>query len=144
MFLQIPEEQNLVHNKDRQNIQTFTLVSQLSNIELHDGLDMIMRPFAIPAFCIRNRELSVIDILGSKEPPYLFLPTIRVQELKFLSNGSSVFQVPRTDSEIMQDYASSKISGFVKGIIKLKSDDNEKKSKGLLIWIDMEKIFRGM
>jgi len=61
-----------------------------------------------------------------------------------VDNVSSVFQVPRTDIEILQDNASSKISGFVKGIIKLKSDDHEKKSKGLLIWIDMEKIFFGM
>jgi purine-binding chemotaxis protein CheW len=61
-----------------------------------------------------------------------------------VDNVSSVFQVPRTDIEIMQDNASSKIAGFVKGIIKLKSDDHEKKSKGLLIWIDMEKIFFGM
>jgi purine-binding chemotaxis protein CheW len=61
-----------------------------------------------------------------------------------VDNVSSVFQVPEEDIEKMQDKASSKISGFVKGIIKLKSDDNEKKSKGLLIWIDMEKIFSGM
>lgn len=61
-----------------------------------------------------------------------------------VDNVSSVFQVPRTDIEIMQDNTSSKIAGFVKGIIKLKSDDHEKKSKGLLIWIDMEKIFFGM
>ena len=61
-----------------------------------------------------------------------------------VDNVSSVFQVPQEDIEKMQDNASSKISGFVKGIIKLKSDDHEKKSKGLLIWIDMEKIFFGM
>ncbi|MDP3395877.1 MAG: chemotaxis protein CheW [Methanoregula sp.] len=61
-----------------------------------------------------------------------------------VDNVSSVFQVPEEDIEKMQDNASSKISGFVKGIIKLKSDDHEKKSKGLLIWIDMEKIFSGM
>jgi purine-binding chemotaxis protein CheW len=61
-----------------------------------------------------------------------------------VDNVSSVFQVPEEDIEKMQDKASSKISGFVKGIIKLKSDDHEKKSKGLLIWIDMEKIFSGM
>jgi len=61
-----------------------------------------------------------------------------------VDNVSSVFQVPLTDIEIMQDNASSKISGFVKGIIKLKSEDHEKKCQGLLIWIDMEKIFKGM
>jgi purine-binding chemotaxis protein CheW len=61
-----------------------------------------------------------------------------------VDNVSSVFQVQKEDIEKMQDNASSKISGFVKGIIKLKSDNHEKKSKGLLIWIDMEKIFKGM
>lgn len=61
-----------------------------------------------------------------------------------VDNVSSVFQVPQADIEILPDNASANISGFVKGIIKLKSEDHEKKSKGLLIWIDMEKIFRGM
>ena len=57
---------------------------------------------------------------------------------------SSVIQVQKEDIEKMAESTSSKVSGFVKGIIKLKSDDHEKKSKGLLIWIDMEKIFKGM
>ena len=61
-----------------------------------------------------------------------------------VDNVSSVFQVPLTDIEILPDNASATMSGFVKGIIKLKSEDHEKKSKGLLIWIDMEKIFKGM
>ncbi len=61
-----------------------------------------------------------------------------------VDNVSSVFQVPQADIEILPDNASATMSGFVKGIIKLKSEDHEKKSKGLLIWIDMEKIFRGM
>jgi len=61
-----------------------------------------------------------------------------------VDNVSSVFQVPRADIEILPDNASATMSGFVKGIIKLKSEEHEKKSKGLLIWIDMEKIFRGM
>jgi len=61
-----------------------------------------------------------------------------------VDNVSSVFQVPQTDIEKMADGGSSKVSGFVKGIIKLKTEDHDKKSKGLLIWIDMEKIFRGM
>ena len=61
-----------------------------------------------------------------------------------VDNVSSVFQVPLTDIEILPDNASATMSGFVKGIIKLKSEDHDKKSKGLLIWIDMEKIFKGM
>ena len=94
----MPEEQNLVHNKVRQTIQTFTLVSQSSNIELHDGLDMIIRPFAIPAFCIHNRDLSVINILVSQEHPDQFLPTIRVQERRFLPE-----HVPCKDVDTDQD-----------------------------------------
>ncbi|MFA4850577.1 MAG: chemotaxis protein CheW [Methanoregula sp.] len=61
-----------------------------------------------------------------------------------VDNVSSVFQVPLADIEILPENASATMSGFVKGIIKLKSEDHEKKSKGLLIWIDMEKIFKGM
>ena len=94
----MPEEQNLVHNKVRQTIQTFTLVSQSSNIELHDGLDMIIRPFTIPAFCIHNRDLSVINILVSQEHPDQFLPTIRVQERRFLPE-----HVPCKDVDTDQD-----------------------------------------
>ena len=61
-----------------------------------------------------------------------------------VDNVSSVFQVPKEDIEKMTENASSKISGFVKGIIKLKSEDHEETSKGLLIWIDLEKVLRGM
>lgn len=61
-----------------------------------------------------------------------------------VDNVSSVIQVPYTDIEKMTDNASSKISGFVKGIIKLKSEDHEKASKGLLIWIDLEKVLMSM
>ena len=63
----MPKEQDLVHNTVRQNIQTFTLISQSSNIEPHDGLDIIVRPFAISAFRIHNRELRVNNILVSQE-----------------------------------------------------------------------------
>ena len=61
-----------------------------------------------------------------------------------VDNVSSVFRVPKEDIEIMIENASSKISGFVKGIIKLKSEDHEETSKGLLIWIDLEKVLKGM
>lgn len=57
---------------------------------------------------------------------------------------SSVIQVPEADIEKMQSSASSKISAFVKGIIKLRSEDQSKKSKGLLIWIDLAKVLKEM
>ena len=57
---------------------------------------------------------------------------------------SSVIQVPEGDIEQMHGNASSRISAFVKGIIKLRSEDHGKKGKGLLIWIDLEKVLRGM
>jgi purine-binding chemotaxis protein CheW len=58
-----------------------------------------------------------------------------------VDNVSSVLQVPETDIEQLHDTTgSAKISAFVKGIIKLKSEDQEKKSTGLLIWIDLEKV----
>jgi len=57
---------------------------------------------------------------------------------------SSVIQVPEGDIEQMHGGSSSKLSAFVKGIIKLRSEDQDKKSKGLLIWIDLEKVLKGM
>ena len=94
-----------------------------------------------------NRILSVEDPEIRKDQKIIvFVPGAAKKNNVgiIVDNVSSVFQVPETDIEIMQDNASSQNSGYVKGIIKLKSDDNEKKSKGLLIWIDMEKIFKGM
>jgi len=56
----------------------------------------------------------------------------------------SVIQVAEKDIEKMHDNASLKLTTIVKGIIKLKSEDNDKKSKGLLIWIDLEKVLKDM
>jgi purine-binding chemotaxis protein CheW len=61
-----------------------------------------------------------------------------------VDNVSSVIQVQKEDIEKMADSTSSKLSNFVKGIIKLKSEEHDKTSKGLLIWIDMEKVLEGM
>ena len=38
----------------------------------------------------------------------------------------------------------SEFSSFVKGIIKIKSDDAEKKNKSLIIWIDMLKVLKDL
>ena len=51
-----------------------------------------------------------------------------------------VIQVARADIEHLGDGLSSEVSGFVKGIIKQKGDAAEKKSTGLIIWIDMQKM----
>jgi len=51
-----------------------------------------------------------------------------------------VVQVPRTDIEHLGEGLASEVSGFVKGIIKQKSDAAEKTSTGLIIWIDMQKM----
>jgi purine-binding chemotaxis protein CheW len=62
-----------------------------------------------------------------------------------VDNVSSVFQVPPENIEAIQDGAgASKALSFVKGIIKLDSEDNEKAGKGLLIWIDLEKVISDM
>jgi purine-binding chemotaxis protein CheW len=53
---------------------------------------------------------------------------------------SSVRQVPETDIEHIGAGISSEFSQFVKGIIKVSADDNEKKKKDLIIWLDMEKV----
>jgi purine-binding chemotaxis protein CheW len=53
---------------------------------------------------------------------------------------TSVHQVAETDIEHLGEGLSSEFSSFVKGIIKLKGDGSDKKSTGLIIWIDMKKI----
>jgi purine-binding chemotaxis protein CheW len=53
---------------------------------------------------------------------------------------SSVMQVPEADIESMGEGFSSEFSHFVKGIIKVRGDEAEKKSKSLIIWIDMQKV----
>ena len=53
---------------------------------------------------------------------------------------TSVLQVAETDIEHLGEGLSSEVSSFVKGIIKLKGDESDKKSTGLIIWIDMQKV----
>jgi purine-binding chemotaxis protein CheW len=53
---------------------------------------------------------------------------------------TSVLQVAETDIEHLGEGLSSEVSSFVKGIIKLKGDISDKKSTGLIIWIDMKKV----
>jgi purine-binding chemotaxis protein CheW len=53
---------------------------------------------------------------------------------------TSVLQVAETDIEHLGEGLSSEVSGFVKGIIKMKGDVSDKKSTGLIIWIDMKKV----
>jgi len=52
----------------------------------------------------------------------------------------SVLQVAQTDIEHLGEGLSSEVSSFVKGIIKMKSDESDKKNTGLIIWIDMQKV----
>jgi purine-binding chemotaxis protein CheW len=51
-----------------------------------------------------------------------------------------VLQVARADIEHLGEGLASEVSGFVKGIIKQKSDTAEKPGTGLIIWIDMQKM----
>ena len=53
---------------------------------------------------------------------------------------TSVLQVAETDIEHLGEGLSSEVSSFVKGIIKMKGDGADKKSTGLIIWIDMKKV----
>jgi len=52
----------------------------------------------------------------------------------------SVLQVSQSDIENLGEGLASEVSGFVKGIIKLKGDDSEKKGSDLIIWIDMKRV----
>jgi purine-binding chemotaxis protein CheW len=57
---------------------------------------------------------------------------------------SSVLQISESDVDHMGEGFSSEFSSFVKGIIKIKSDDTEKKKKSLIIWIDMLKVLKDL
>jgi len=51
-----------------------------------------------------------------------------------------VLQVAETDIEHIGEGLSSEVASFIKGIIKMKGDESDKKSTGLIIWIDMKKV----
>ena len=51
-----------------------------------------------------------------------------------------VLQVAESDVEHLGEGLASEVSGFVKGIIKLKRDDADKKNTQLIIWIDVQKV----
>lgn len=51
-----------------------------------------------------------------------------------------VLQVAEADVEHLGEGLASEVSGFVKGIIKLKRDDGDKKNTQLIIWIDVQKV----
>jgi purine-binding chemotaxis protein CheW len=51
-----------------------------------------------------------------------------------------VLQVAESDVEHLGEGLASEVSGFVKGIIKLKRDDADKKKTQLIIWLDVKKV----
>jgi purine-binding chemotaxis protein CheW len=57
---------------------------------------------------------------------------------------SSVLQITESDIDHMGEGFSSEFSSFVKGIIKIKSDDPTKQNKSLIIWIDMLKVLKDL
>lgn len=57
---------------------------------------------------------------------------------------SSVVQVPESNIDHMGEGISSEFAQFVKGIIKDSGNDAEKKTKGLIIWIDMQKVLKNL
>jgi purine-binding chemotaxis protein CheW len=57
---------------------------------------------------------------------------------------SSVTQVSESDVETIGEGFASEFSDFVKGIIKMRSENDEKKSEGLIIWLDMQKVLKDL
>ncbi|MGA2913081.1 MAG: chemotaxis protein CheW [Methanoregula sp.] len=51
-----------------------------------------------------------------------------------------VLQVAEAEIEHLGDGLASEVSGFVKGIIKVKRDESDKENTCLIIWIDMQKV----
>ncbi len=57
---------------------------------------------------------------------------------------SSVIQVSESDIDKIGEGFASDFSSFVKGIIKMKTDDQADTKKNLIIWIDMEKVIKDL
>jgi purine-binding chemotaxis protein CheW len=57
---------------------------------------------------------------------------------------SSVIQVPESDIDHIGEGFASDFSSFVKGIIKMKSEEPESSKKNLIIWIDMQKVIKDL
>jgi purine-binding chemotaxis protein CheW len=57
---------------------------------------------------------------------------------------SSVIQVAESDVDKIGQGFASDFSSFVKGIIKMKSEDQAETKKNLIIWIDMEKVIKDL
>jgi purine-binding chemotaxis protein CheW len=57
---------------------------------------------------------------------------------------SSVIQVPESNVDKIGEGFSSETSSFVKGIIKMKTEENAESKKNLIIWIDMEKVIKDL
>lgn len=55
---------------------------------------------------------------------------------------SSVIQVSDSDVDKIGEGFSSEFSSFVKGIIKMKNEDEANAKKNLIIWLDMEKVIK--
>ena len=55
---------------------------------------------------------------------------------------SSVIQVTDSDVDKIGEGFSSEFSTFVKGIIKMKSEEEGNTKKNLIIWLDMEKVIK--
>ncbi|MDD1696255.1 MAG: chemotaxis protein CheW [Methanoregula sp.] len=51
-----------------------------------------------------------------------------------------VLQVAESDIEHLGEGLASEVSGFVKGIIKLRREEADKKNTHLIIWIDVQKV----
>jgi purine-binding chemotaxis protein CheW len=95
------------------NIMNLNSMLGLGNQELRDNQKIIVLvPEAVPG---SNVGIIVDDVIG-------------------------VLQVAETDVERLGEGLASEVSGFVKGIIKIKRDEADKKSTYLIIWIDMQKV----
>jgi purine-binding chemotaxis protein CheW len=57
---------------------------------------------------------------------------------------SSVIQITESDVDKIGEGFASDFSSFVKGIIKMKSEDQETSKKNLIIWIDMQKVIKDL
>jgi purine-binding chemotaxis protein CheW len=57
---------------------------------------------------------------------------------------SSVIQVAESDVDKIGEGFASDFSSFVKGIIKMKSEEQGASKKNLIIWIDMQKVIKDL
>ncbi|HUU75909.1 MAG TPA: hypothetical protein VMW63_07440 [Methanoregulaceae archaeon] len=88
-ILQMTEEKNLAHHEISQNVEPFTGITDLADIELHHRLDMIMGALSVSTLSINLLKVWIAKILVSQIHPDLF-----VKEFEFFPESRTPSPYP--------------------------------------------------